>query len=135
MTAIGELIAGIRATLIADGDLAAMISANAVYDRTPPNPRTPYVTFDLTTSGTEDGDGAPGELHLLGLTAWSGKAGRLEAIRIAGRARELLHDAAIVLPNHRIVFLRVDAIETDLAPEIRGARATLTLRALTEPNN
>jgi hypothetical protein len=45
---------------------------------------------------------------------------------------ELLHDSALTLEGHRLVFMRVAAIESDRDDTSNLARATLRLRAITE---
>jgi SPP1 family predicted phage head-tail adaptor len=47
-------------------------------------------------------------------------------------ASDLLHDASLALAGHRLVLLRVAAIESDRDEKTNLARATLRLRALTE---
>jgi hypothetical protein len=44
----------------------------------------------------------------------------------------LLHDAALEPAGHRLVLIRVTAIEADRDDKANLARATLRLRALTE---
>ena len=132
MSAYAALAAAIRAEILADPELAAELGPDRVHDRPPGNPVFPFVSFGPSRSETDDASLHHGAVHFLTLTVWSQKAGRLEADRIADLVRTRLHGAPLALNGHRLVFLEVDAAERDIVPEIRGARVTLSLRAMTE---
>ena len=53
-------------------------------------------------------------------------------LRAAERIAALLHEAPLALDGHRLVSLRVAAVETARVEKANLARVTLRLRALTE---
>ena len=64
---------------------------------------------------------------------WATPGSAKTALVAAERMADLLHDAALALAGHRLVLLRVAAIECERDDKTTNlARATLRLRAVTE---
>lgn len=89
--------AALRAALVADLDLAALVGAR-VLDEPPSNVVLPYVRFGQLTPAPDDTDGAAGWIVQVGLEAHSRPAaGRVEAARIMERIAAALHRRPQVL--------------------------------------
>lgn len=127
------LRAAIHAALAADATLAAMLGGPKIYDEAPRGAIPPYVTFGDSLSkdwSTADGDGVE---HFVVLNVWSGQTGAREALAIAGRVRDLLHDRPLTLNGHALVNLRFAQLDTRRETNGRFNRASPRFRAVTEP--
>ena len=132
----GPLIAlrtAVRARLVGDAGLTALLGGERVYDEAPRGATLPYVTFAEAAARAWPEGGSPGHAHEFSLVAWSEQGGDSEALAIVDAMAALLDDAPLAPAGHRLVLLRVAAQET-ARPDAEGRRrATLRLEALTEP--
>ena len=127
------LRAAIHTTLSADAQLATLLGGPKIYDEAPRGVLVPYVTFgDLQSRDWSTGDG-DGVEHFVILNAWSGQTGAREALAIAGRIRELLHDQPLALSGYALVNLRFTQLDTRRETNGRFTRASPRFRAVTEP--
>lgn len=127
------LRAAIRERLLADADLLARLGGPRVVDRAPRGLPPPFLWLaEADTRDWGSGD-VRGHEHRLALVALSREGGPAEALAIAERAATLLDDAELDLAGHRLVLLRVVATELRRGDGADTVRATLRLRALTEP--
>jgi hypothetical protein len=78
-------------------------------------------------------DLSAGHEHEAAIVVWATPGSAKTALLAAERMADLLHDAALALAGHRLVLLRVAALESGRDAATNLARATLRLRALTEP--
>lgn len=84
-------MAGLRAALIANEPLAALIGARVV-DEPKPGITLPYIRFGRITPQSDDTDGAQGAIVQVGLVVHSRpNAGRIEAARICEAMKAALH--------------------------------------------
>lgn len=127
------LRAAIHTALSGDAQLASLLGGPKIYDEAPRGAQLPYVTFgDLQSRdwSTSDGDGVE---HFITLNAWSGQTGAREALAIAGRIRELLHDQPLAVSGYALVNLRFMQLDTRRESNGRFTRASPRFRAVTEP--
>ena len=92
----------------------------------------PHVLVDMPTRRDRSGGGAPLVEHVVQITV----AAREPAFARVGAIEQALLDRLAVAPTlvgHRLVLLDLDHAEFRRDADRRGARARLTLRALTEP--
>ena len=122
----------IRLQLTGDAALVAKLGGPNVFDEAPREAIPPYVAFgdsslrDLSTSTDRSAE------QFAVLNVWSLQRGLREALDIADRVAALLDDAALALDGHRLVNLRLVALETKREGNGRFARASLRFRAVTE---
>ncbi len=135
MSAIASLalIQTIVGELAADDPLTTLLGGERIYDAAPRNARFPYVLIGQDrardwSTGTESGTE-----HLLVLDVFSRARGRREASQIANRIAVLLDDQPMPLDGHDLINLRVEDVVTERLTDARTFRATLSLRAVTEP--
>ena len=122
----------IRDRLVADAALTARLGGPKIFDETPRQAETPYVTFGEAAARDWSGDESAGHQHALSLQVWSREAGDLEALEIAALIHDALDDAALTLSGHRLILLRVTAQEAARPGRDALRRVALRLSALTE---
>nr|WP_298100737.1 DUF3168 domain-containing protein [uncultured Shinella sp.] len=131
MSAASALQKAIFVRLSGDVALTALIGGNAVTDRRPSAPTAPLVVIAGIDSSDHSTATEPGEEHDVTLDIWSDAAGHRQAQTIAAAVRMALHDAALTLGGHRLVFLFHR--ETRVERDDRFHRAKMQFRAVTEP--
>src|SRR3569833_634459 len=90
-------------TLAGDAELGALIGAAGIFDRRLTGKPMPYLVIaEIVTSDF----GPDAEEHVLTIEVWSDAEGRREAQTIAARARDLLHDAPLILGGAILVNLQ-----------------------------
>jgi len=104
-----------------------------VYDEPPAAPEHPYVTLSRAQARVWGGLDGEGLEHALTLTVVSRFGGTEEAKAVVAALRELLHEAALTLQDHKLVNLRATFADTFRAADWRFTYAILRLRAVTEP--
>ena len=127
-----SLRAAIRARLVADAALVALLGGPKVHDEPPRAAEPPYVTFADVQARDWSTGGDRGHEQRLGLSVWSRQGGDREALTIADRVATLLDDADLTPAGHRLVNLRVTAQEVARPDRAGLRRVTLRLRAVTE---
>lgn len=100
-----DLQGAIVTALKADGDVAALVGAR-IYDRIPPAPDFPYVSYGSDQVLQDDpGDCGAGYEVFVTLDVWSRAVGQPQMKRIGGAIRSRLHDAELDLDGNRLVLL------------------------------
>ena len=126
------LRAAIRARLVADPALHALLGGAKVHDEPPRAAEPPYVTFTEASVRDWSTGSDRGHEQRLGLTVWSRQGGDRQALTIADRLAVLLDEADLAPAGHRLVNLRVTAQEV-ARPDRAGLRRVIVrLRAVTE---
>lgn len=103
-----DLQKAIVGVLRADGAVAAF-TGTRVYDRVPPSPTFPYISYG-SDQVLQDDPGDPAECGLgyevfITLDVWSRAVGQPEMKRVAGAVRAALHGEDFDLDEHRLVSL------------------------------
>jgi hypothetical protein len=132
MSAARALQEAVYAALIADGDLEDFLGGPKVFDGAPRNAAAPYVHLGEITARDWSTATEAGVEIVFSVVAWSRQPGRSEALAIAERVRELLHEAALVLDGWRLVTLRHLVTETERVAKPEGRRAVVRFRATVE---
>ena len=120
------------ARLSGDAQLVALLGGAEIYDGAPRNAAAPYVHLGEATQRDWSTATEAGAEVVFEIVAWSRESGRSQALRVAERVRELLHDAAVSLDGWRLVSLRHLTTETQRAEKPDGRRAVLRFRAALE---
>jgi hypothetical protein len=123
----------ILAHVQADTMLAALMGGAVRLHDEPPRAAEPvYAVFgDAAARDWSTGSDA-GHAHEAAIVVWAREGGARAALDAAARLEALLHEAALTLDGHRLVSLRVTALETTRDDKTNLARVTLRITALTE---
>lgn len=122
----------IRDRLLADAALVAKLGGPRVHDEAPRNQAAPYVVFTRSEARDWSTMTEEGAEHLLTLEVWSEKPGAREALEIAGRVADRLHEAPLSMAGAAYVHARIVSIEAQRQNANRFVRARLRLRVLIE---
>lgn len=128
-----ELQKGIRAALVADSDVTALVSTR-IYDEPPHNVTFPYVRFGNIEPQTQDTDGSTGAEVTFSMMGFSRTTGRVEATQVAEAIRAALHrqESAVTLTGYNLIELRCETYFVDREEDERGHAATVVMSALLE---
>lgn len=123
----------IFAALNGSADLDQMLGQNRIFDDVPRGKRPPYIVFAEMThndwsTGTEDG-----MEHFIALNIWSRENGRKQVLDIAGHVIEELITLPGELTDHALANVQHEFTETAKDDDTGYFRATVNLRAVTEP--
>lgn len=132
MSPILPLRAAILARCAGDATLLAALGGSFRFHDEPPRAAEGvYAVFGEARAKDWSTGSDAGHDQEIAIAVWSKPGGSKGALLAAERIASLLHEAPLILVGHRLVSLRVVAVETarsDKAP----ARVTVRLRALTE---
>lgn len=128
-----ELQKGIRAALVADSGVTALVSTR-IYDEPPHNVTFPFIRFGSIIPRASDTDGSLGADVTLNIEAYSRETGRVEAARIAEAVRTALHrqESAVSLTGHNLIELICETYVVDQDSEGRGHDANIVFTAMIE---
>jgi hypothetical protein len=127
------LRAAVLARLSADAELATLMGGVTRLHDEPPRAAEPvYAVLGEAAARDWPSDGGRGHEHEAAIVVWAKPGSAETALLAAERMADLLHDAPLAPAGHRLVLLRVTAIESERDEKANLARAMLRLRALTE---
>jgi hypothetical protein len=132
MSAARALQAAVFETLADDASLVALLGGPHVFDGAARNAVSPYVHLGEVTERDWSTATEAGAEIAFAVVAWSREPGRSQALAVAERVRELLHEAALTLNGWRLVNLRHVATETARVEKPDGRRAVARFRAVVE---
>jgi hypothetical protein len=127
---------GLRAALVADSDLSALVSSR-IYDEPPQNVAFPYVRFGDITPSAFDTDTTQGASVTISIESHSrSPSGRVEAARMAEAIKSALHrqEAFVTVEGHTLVELIFETFQITRDTEGRGYTAVNVLQAMLEKN-
>lgn len=108
------------------GDATLMDTVRGVYDRPPQDSEYPYVTLGETSVSDYSTKTTTGTEHTQSLHVWSREGGRKEAMAIMERLYQLLHETALSVTGHSVIYARF--LSSNLALENDGWTYHATLR-------
>ncbi|MFN3888980.1 MAG: DUF3168 domain-containing protein [Beijerinckiaceae bacterium] len=126
------LRAAIRNALLADAPLTAQLGGPFVHDEAPRDAPAPYIVFARSEARDWSTMTERGAEHLITMEVWSQSKGVREALSIAGRVADLLHEAPLAIAGASCVRMQIQSIETLRQNANRFVRARIRLRALVE---
>jgi len=128
-----ELQKGVRATLVANSGVTALVAAR-VYDEPPQNVTYPFVRFGDIQPRSMDTDGSTGADVTFNIEAYSQTTGRVEATQIAEAVRTALHrqEGSVSLTGFNLIEMRCETYVVDRDREGRGHNANIIFTALME---
>ena len=117
----------------ADPTLAALMGGTVrLYDEPPRAAEPVYAVFGDAAARDWSTGSDQGHAHEAAIVVWAQEGSVRSALDAAARLEQLLHEATLPLAGHRLVLLRVTAVETARDEKTGLARATVRLKALTE---
>lgn len=125
---------GIRAALVADADVAAIVGTR-VYDEPPQDVAFPYMRFGNIEPGAFDTDTTEGARVSIGMEAHSRAAsGRVEAMQMVEAVKAALHrqEASVTVSGHTLVELIFETFSATRDGDGRGYTAVIVLQAMVE---
>lgn len=128
------LQAGVRAALVADAGVAALVSTR-VYDEPPQGVVYPYIRFNEISPSAFDTDSTEGALVDLSLEAHSRSAsGRVEAAQMAEAIKDALHrqEAGITVSGFTLVEMIFETFSILRDNDGRGYTASILFQAMLE---
>ena len=128
-----ELQKGVRAALVANSSLTALVAAR-VYDEPPQNVTYPFVRFGDIQPRSMDTDGSTGADVTFNIEGYSQTTGRVEATQIAEAVRTALHrqEGSVSLTGFNLIEMRCETYVVDRDREGRGHNANIIFTALME---
>ncbi len=134
MSSARALMGAVRAQLLADAAVTALLGAPArVYDDPPQDPVFPYVTLGRIETRPIDSAGVAASEHVVTLHVWSRYGGRAEALDVVAAMRACVHDADITAPGVAIISLFATFTDVFRSGDGRTTHGVLRLRAVSEP--
>lgn len=128
------LRAAIRAACLADASLAALLGGpGQVLDEPPAGAVPVYPVFGDAQVRDASTSTEPGHEHEIAILVWAAAGSAAGGFRVAERIAAILDDAPLAIDGHRLVRIGVERIDTDRDRDSRLARATVRVRAVTEP--
>lgn len=125
---------GIRATLVADAGVSALVSTR-IYDEPPQNVTFPYMRLGNIQPIALDTDTTEGATVSFSIECYSRSAsGRVEAARMAEAVQAALHrnEAGVTVTGHNLVELIFENFSVTRDTEGRGYTAIVALQAMLE---
>ena len=130
MSAERALLAAIRAALLSDAALQALLGDPArVYDDPPADVVFPYVTLGRVESRAADAAAREALEHAVTLHAWSRYGGRAETLDMIAALRAALHNAPLAVEGRELVLLFATFADVFRSGDGRTTHGVLRLRA------
>ncbi len=133
MTASLDLQAALHEAFVTDDTLLILLGGPHVYDGPPPRTRYPFVTFGDAVVTDYGGTDAEAFEHRVELHAWTRTGGQSDANAIADALRDAIAGVPETLGDHRLANIHVGATRAVRLRDGITVRATLDVRAVTEP--
>ena len=120
-----------RDALLAHAPLLALLGGGHVFDEVPRGEQEPFVAFAGIETRDWSVQGQKGHEHFVSLEVKTRSRSRKAAEEIVGEIELALDDAALALPGHALVNLRLAFSAVARSNEFFGA--VVRFRAATEP--
>ena len=123
-----------RAALLADTALLALLGGGHVYDEVPRGEQALHVSFASVETRDWSVMDQKAHEHFVTIDVGTSERGRAQAQAICSRVEAVLDNAALVLTDHRLINLRAIFYNVARMKNEKTFGATLRFRAATEPN-
>lgn len=131
-SAESELQMAIHALLTGDINLTEMLGGPHVYDEAPARLKLPLVILGpVTTLDWGSSDSVGDEIEIT-IEIWSSKRGKVEAMNIAARIRELLETMTFDGSDHRLVLIHFVSNDISYDEQANAFLGQMHFRALIE---
>jgi hypothetical protein len=133
MNAALALQQAMRAALLADTALIALLGGQHVFDEVPRGEQSLYISFGNVETRDWSVMDQKAHEHFVTLDVVSNERGRAQAQNICNRIEAVLDNAALTLSGHRLVNLRNVFWSVARMKSDQKFGATMRFRAATEP--
>ncbi len=133
MNAALALQQAMRAALLADTALIALLGGGHVFDELPRGEPQLFVNFATIETRDWSVMDQKAHEHFVTLEVMSNERGRTQAQNICDRIEAVLDNASLTLVGHRLVNLRLTFWNVARSKAEKNFGATLRFRAATEP--
>ncbi len=123
---------GIRAALVADGTLIALVPAASILDHITQDSGFPYISIGETSAGPFDTKTEDGMEQSCTIHTWSRIRGFDELKPIMGAIVDALDEAALTVTGHTLVLMRFEFSDTILDPDGVTRHGVQRFRAITQ---
>ena len=128
-----KLRQAIHSRLTADAALLALLGGPRIHDEAPRAATGPYVTFDSWQADDVSTPERRMTQHGFGLSIWAAQtSATAKNLAVAARIEGVLHDAAIAVEGHKLVFLYWQSSASSRDERTKLPRLILSFKALTE---
>jgi uncharacterized protein DUF3168 len=127
------LRAALYQRLAADVALTALLGGPRIYDEAPRGAVPPYVALGPIAARDLSGDLSPAQEHDVAIEIWSREGGLSEALKAADRLARAADGPELALDGWRLASFGWVATRAERFVENGLRRATVTFRAVTEP--
>lgn len=118
--------------LSTDQGVVAALGGPKVFDDVPRTATYPYVTFGAARSDDWSTGDSDGREHVAVVNVWSRAGGRREVLAVSEAIRAALEAGDLTPAGHRVVLLRLEAVETRRGGDGETYQASLRIRVLSE---
>ncbi len=122
-----------RAALLGDAALLALLGGAHVHDEAPRGAKPPHVSFDAIETRDWSVADAKAHEHFLQLQVTTAERGRAQAQAICDAIERVLDNAALTLAGHTLINLRLIFWSVARSRSDQTFGATIRFRAATEP--
>jgi 5-carboxymethyl-2-hydroxymuconate isomerase len=133
MNAALSLQQAMRAALLADAQLTALLGGSHVFDEAPRGAKAPFVSFEQIETRDWSTVNAKAHEHFVQLAVTTAERSRAQAQSVCDRIEAVLDNAALTLAGHRLISLRAVFWSVARNRNDQSFGATLRFRAATEP--
>lgn len=133
MNAALSLQQAMRAALLADAQLLAVLGGAHVFDEVPRGAKPPYVSFEHIETRDWSTADAKAHEHFVQLSVTTTERGRSQAQALCDRIEAALDNASLTLADHHLVSLRLVFWSVARNRNDQSFGASLRFRAATEP--
>jgi Protein of unknown function (DUF3168) len=128
------LVQAMRAALLADTALLALLGGGHVFDEVPRGEQALHVSFTNVETRDWSVMDQKAHEHFVTIEVGTNERGRTQAQAICSRVEAVLDNAVLVLTDHRLINLRAVFYGVARIKNDKTFGATLRFRAATEPN-
>lgn len=128
------LLSEVHTQLIAHAPLTALLGGAFVFDDLPPKKKPPYIVFGDSTHNDWSTGSESGMEHFFALKVWSRQNGRKEVLQISDEIELVLTNVNSEIGSHHLVNFTHEITEVKRDEQTGYFTASVTFRAVTEPN-
>lgn len=130
-----ELQAAVYVALVADPTLTGLLAAGRIFQDVPANQSPPYVTIGESQNVPDLADCIDGSEIFLTMHVITRGGGYALAKKIVAAMDDVLHEAELELPAHRLVLMERGGARFFKEVDSLTAHSVVTYRALVEPTD
>lgn len=133
MSAVIAVRRAIHTQMIADVALVTLLGGPRIHDEPPRAATGPYIVYGNVEARDWSSSTEMGCEQTIEIVVWAPRSAETSvALTIAGRVGLVLHDAPLVLTDHRLVQIRQSGLDVSRDAKTGLSRAVVRLRCVTD---